>query len=61
MDSAALDRFEAMLDVDELVELAAAFIKVPTGVPLGFDTYRDPTDAMFARYLDDAVLPKTRR
>ena len=59
MDSAAaLDRFEAMLDVDELVELAAAFIKVPTGVPLGFDTYRDPTDPMFARYLDDAVLPK---
>jgi acetylornithine deacetylase/succinyl-diaminopimelate desuccinylase-like protein len=46
-----------MLDVDELVELATAFIRVPTGVPLGFETYVDPTDQMFERYLDKAVLP----
>jgi acetylornithine deacetylase/succinyl-diaminopimelate desuccinylase-like protein len=59
--SAALDRFDVILDVDELVELATAFIKVPTGVPLGFDTYVDPTDPMFERYLDDAVLPELAR
>lgn len=47
-----------MLDVDELVELASAFIRVPTGVALGFETYRDPSDPMFERYVDDAVLPE---
>lgn len=56
--SAALDRFDAILDVEELVELAAAFIRVPTGVPLGFDTYVDPTDPMFERYLEQAVIPE---
>jgi Peptidase dimerisation domain/Peptidase family M20/M25/M40 len=59
--SAALDRFDAVLDVDELVELAKTFIALPTGVPLGFDTYVDPTDPMFARYLDDAFLPELAR
>ena len=57
----ALERVDAMLDVDELVELASAFIRVPTGIPLGFETYVDPTDPMFARYLDDAVLPELTR
>jgi acetylornithine deacetylase/succinyl-diaminopimelate desuccinylase-like protein len=59
--SAALDRIDAMLDSDELVELVGAFIKAPTGVPLGFDTYVDPTDPMFERYLADAVLPELTR
>ncbi len=47
-----------MLDVDEMVELASSFIRVPTGVALGFETYRDPTDPMFRHYLEDAVLPE---
>lgn len=55
---AALNRFDAMLDVDELLELGSAFIRVPTGVPMGFETYVDPTHEMFGRYLDDAVLPE---
>jgi hypothetical protein len=55
---AALSRFDAMLDMDELLELASAFIRVPTGVPLGFETYVDPTHEMFGRYLDGAVLPE---
>ena len=56
--ASAINRFDGMLDVDELVELASAFIRTPTGVPLGFETYVDPTDPMFGHYLDDAVLPE---
>ena len=55
--SAALDRFDAGFDAEELVELAAAFIQVPTGIPLGFDTYVDPTDPMFEHYLE-RVIPQ---
>jgi acetylornithine deacetylase/succinyl-diaminopimelate desuccinylase-like protein len=57
----ALEAFDSLLDTDQLVELASEFAKVPTGVPLGFETYVDPTDPQLVRYIGEAVAPELSR
>lgn len=55
---AALQAIDDILDADELVALASAFARVPTGVPLGFDTYVDPTDPQLVHYIGEVIRPQ---
>lgn len=54
----ALEAIDALLDPDELVQLASTFATTPTGVPLGFDTYVDPTNPQIVRYIGDVIAPE---
>jgi acetylornithine deacetylase/succinyl-diaminopimelate desuccinylase-like protein len=58
---AAIHAIDEVLDPDELVDYASTFVRIPTGVPLGFDTYVDPTDPSLVRYIGEAVGPELER
>lgn len=58
---AALEAFDSVLDTAELVELASKFARAPTGVPLGFETYVDPTHPDLVRYIGEVVAPELSR
>lgn len=59
--AAAIRSIDDLLDRDEIVELASDFARIPTGVPLGFDTYVDPTDPQLVHYIGEVVLPELKQ
>lgn len=59
--AAALQAFDRILDADELVDLASTLARVPTGVPLGFETYVDASDPQLVHYIGEIVRPELER
>jgi acetylornithine deacetylase/succinyl-diaminopimelate desuccinylase-like protein len=58
---ALLQKIEAELDRTYLVETLSRLARVPTDVPLGFDTLMDPDDPKLVHYVQEVLRPEMVR
>lgn len=56
-----LESLDAALDSRYLIEQASRLCRVPTEVPLGFNTYLRPDDPRLVRYVDEFLVPELHR